>query len=201
MWDSSSFQICRISRFDWGTFPWLGLFIIAQAILSGGAVVTYRHLGYAKGDWKLLTRGVVDPTVYFVAIALIISASSPFLYQQRLRHDQREAIAWMKNLHECAIAYASSHPARGFPAQLDLLGPKGTKCLEPFSPEKEKSGYTFTYASSVPDANGKVETYFVAARPINRGRPGHRSFYMDTTGVIHATGEDRDATLQDPAVQ
>jgi hypothetical protein len=31
-------NLSDLSRFDWGTFPWLELFIIAQAILSGGAL-------------------------------------------------------------------------------------------------------------------------------------------------------------------
>jgi hypothetical protein len=194
-------NLSDLSRFDWGTFPWLGLFIIAQAILSGGAVVTYRHLGYAKGDWKLLTRGVVDPLVYFAVMALIISASGPLLYKQRLRHYAGEAAAWSKQLHACATTYAAGHPAQGFPARLELLGPDGTKCLEPLPPTGEKAGYVFTYAPSPPEAGGKIPAYSVTARRVDRVAPRERSFYMDATGVIHATSEDRDATPQDPIVQ
>jgi hypothetical protein len=60
------------SRFDWNSLPWLILFLVVQAILSGEAIVTYKHLGYTKGDWKPLTRGVVDPLLYFAVMALIL---------------------------------------------------------------------------------------------------------------------------------
>jgi predicted permease len=133
-------NLSGLSRFDWGTLLSLGLFFVAEAILTGGAVLTYRRIGYTRGDWKLLARGVVDPLAYFTVMALIISASGPLLYEQRLRHNAGEAAAWMKQLHACATAYAAGHPAQGFPARLDLLGPDGTKCLEPLPPSGEKAG-------------------------------------------------------------
>jgi hypothetical protein len=188
------------SRYGWGTLAPLALFTMVQAILAGGGIATYKHLGYARGDWKLLTRGVVEPLVYFVVIGFIIAASGPLMYEQRLRRYPVEAVVWMKKLHECATLYASGHPGQGFPARLDLLGLKGTKCIEPLPPNSEKSGYVFSYAPSAPEAGGRIPAYSVTARPVNRGRPGQQSFYMDATGVIRATSEDRDATPQDRAV-
>jgi hypothetical protein len=188
-------------RPNWNWVGFFALFAAVQAILVGGAVAMYRALGYAKGDWTLLTRGVVDPLVYFAVMALIISASGPVLYKQRLRHYAGEAAAWLKQLHACATTYAAGHPGQGFPARLDLLGPDATKCLEPLPPTGEKAGYVFTYAPSPPEAGGKIPAYSVTARRVDRVAPRERSFYMDATGVIHATSEDRDATTQDPIVQ
>jgi len=185
----------------WSALAFLAVFDAVQAILAGGAIGAYRLLGYAKGDWKLLTRGVVDPLVYFGVIAFIFAASGPLLYERRMRREPVEAVAWMRRLHECATAYAASHPAQGFPAHLDLLGPRGAKCIEPLPPANERSGYVFTYVPSAPEPGGKIAAYSVTARRGDRVAPRQRSFYMDATGTIRATTEDRDATPQDPTVQ
>jgi hypothetical protein len=68
-------------------------------------------------------------------------------------------------------------------------------------PTGEKAGYVFTYAPSPPEAGGKIPAYSVTARRVGRVAPRERSFYMDATGVIHASSEDRDATTQDPILQ
>jgi hypothetical protein len=185
----------------WGTFAFLMLFTTVQVILAGGAIAAYKLVGYAKGDWKLLARGVVDPLVYFGLIAVLVLGSSPYLAERRARRDPVEAMVWMAKLHECAAAYASGHPAQGFPARLDLLGPEGTKCIEPLSGQNERSGYVFSYTPTAPEASGKIPGYVVTARPSDRVRPGRKSFYLDATGTIRATTEDRPATPQDPVVQ
>jgi hypothetical protein len=186
---------------NWSALVLLAVFAPVQAILTGSAIATYKLVGYAKGDWKVLTRGVVDPLVYFGVIAFFFVASAPMLYESRARRAPGEAVAWMKKLHECAGTYAASHPAQGFPAQLELLGPQGSKCIVPLSPGSERSGYVFTYAPSTPESGGKVPGYALTTRPANRMRPGQQSFYMDATGVIRAATEDRDATAQDPVAQ
>jgi hypothetical protein len=63
------------SRFDWGILLWLALLTASQAMLAGAALMTYTRLGYARGDWKLLVRGVVDPLVFFAVMAVLISGS------------------------------------------------------------------------------------------------------------------------------
>jgi hypothetical protein len=97
------------ARPDWNWVGFFGLFALAQAILVGGALATYKVLGYAKGDWTLFA-----------------TTSEPEMSRE------------------------------------DRMG---------------------------------------RARRVDRVAPRGRSFYMDATGVIHATSEDRDATLQDPIVQ
>ena len=61
-------------RFDWGSLLWLGLLVGAQAVLAGGAIVTFRRLGYAKGDWKLFARSVVDALAFFAVMAFFFVA-------------------------------------------------------------------------------------------------------------------------------
>ncbi len=58
----------------WGTLLWLVLLASAQVILAGGAIVTFRRLGYAKGDWKLFARSVVDALVFFAVMVFFFVA-------------------------------------------------------------------------------------------------------------------------------
>ena len=58
----------------WGTLLWPALFAGAQAILAGGAIVTFRRLGYEQGDWKLLARSVLHCLIFFAMMAFIFVA-------------------------------------------------------------------------------------------------------------------------------
>ncbi|MCX5734364.1 MAG: hypothetical protein NTW68_08575 [candidate division NC10 bacterium] len=184
---------------NWSALAFLGVFVPLQAILAGSAFATYKKVGFAKGDWKLLVRGIVDPVVYFGMIGIVLAAAVP-AYFGSPHYRQRETVNWMKKLQRCASAYAASHPAQGFPAQLDLLGPKGSGCIEALSWGNERLGHLFTYTPTATDPSGKVSGYALTVRPLNRARSGQKSFYLDATGTIHATSEDRPATPQDPAV-
>jgi hypothetical protein len=45
-----------------------------------------------------------------------------------------------------------------------------------------------------------VTTWTYAARPVERGKTGYRSFFADETGVIRATDDDRWANASDPPI-
>ena len=61
-----------------------------------------------------------------------------------------------------------------------------------------KSGYRFTYWPGPRDVKGQIATYTIAARPLEYGKTGSRSYFTNESAVIRATAEDRDATAQDP---
>lgn len=63
-----------------------------------------------------------------------------------------------------------------------------------------KSSYLFTYTAGPPDKDGKITTYIVHGDPIQIGRDGMRSFYVDQTGVIRME-RDRAATSTSPVLQ
>jgi hypothetical protein len=105
--------------------------------------------------------------------------------------------------------YASTFPEVGYPADLSVLGP---------SPEEEESssehagdlqqslaansfqkdGYEFHYELR---RGGKDGAYSIVARPIQYGRRGNQSFYLDETEVIRATRENREPTAEDEPVE
>lgn len=64
-----------------------------------------------------------------------------------------------------------------------------------------RSGFTFAHVPSPPEPGGKIAAYSVTARRVDRVAPRQRSFYVDATGAIQVTTEDRNATPQDPSVQ
>jgi hypothetical protein len=47
------------------------------------------------------------------------------------------------------------------------------------------------------DASGRIVYFNVTLRPKNFGEDGVRSYFMNDSGVIHATSEDRAATSGD----
>jgi hypothetical protein len=61
----------------------------------------------------------------------------------------------------------------------------------------EDHGYILDYEPSR-DASSKIVHFGVSLRPKTFGEDGVRSYFMDESGVIHATSENRPATSVDP---
>ena len=62
-------------------------------------------------------------------------------------------------------------------------------------------GYRFAFVPGRRDRSGSVTSYQVTARPIEYGKTGSQSFWMDETGEIHKTEADRSATQYDSKAQ
>ncbi len=59
----------------WQALFWLALFTVVQGVLAASAIVAFAGIGYVKGDWKLLVRGVVDPLVYYAVVGILSAAA------------------------------------------------------------------------------------------------------------------------------
>jgi serine/threonine protein kinase len=78
------------------------------------------------------------------------------------------------------------------PASLADLG--STKLINSDLASGQTSGYRFSfYASS-------CEAHFILARPLIWGSTGSLSVYLDETGAVHTTRENRPATTVDPVL-
>ena len=103
---------------------------------------------------------------------------------------QAEAQA-IASLREIARQLASYSGASGgqFPASLEGLGEKE------FAPAQEakREGYNLSYTTG--EAQGRITHFALVAQP---ERYGFRSFYLDESGVLRATRENRAATADDP---
>lgn len=63
--------------------------------------------------------------------------------------------------------------------------------------EAHDEGYFLRYQAGKPGADGSVHAYELLARPAYYG---YRNFYVDQTGVIRATNQNRPATKKDPPI-
>ena len=108
--------------------------------------------------------------------------------------------SWSSAVHQYAIAY----PDLGYPEDLTALGPAGegeegdeqhADLLQPDMAENRltREGYAFRYELLRAGPNGD---FAIVARPVN-GKPGTRSYFLDVSGTMRVTEENRDATADD----
>jgi hypothetical protein len=149
------------------------------------------------GSWRLLSLGLVLFDV-------------PQLARQWAAADlaAREdgAIADLRSLAEAIRRYQRAFGklpeslAQLGPAPKDQISPEQAALVPADMAAGKHGGYVFRYRIS-PDANGNDNDFELAATPEVYGRPGKRSFFMDTAGKVH--GDDKRgkvATVDDPLI-
>lgn len=100
---------------------------------------------------------------------------------------ERQAIATLREIGRQLAAYAEAQGGQ-FPSSLDALGEKE----RPPAQEAKREGYNLAYTAT--ELEGRITHYTLVAQP---ERYGFRSFYLDETGVLRATKENRPATADD----
>jgi hypothetical protein len=99
-----------------------------------------------------------------------------------------QAAASLREIGRQLGAYAAAQGGQ-FPSSLEALGEKE----RPPAQEAKREGYNLTYTTT--EMNGRITHYSLSAQP---ERYGFRSFYLDESGVLRATRENRLATGEDP---
>ncbi len=116
------------------------------------------------------------------------------------------AAGLLRTVVTAQITYAVTYPQKGFASALAELGPppvrskpseKGADLIDGQLASSEKRGYRFTLRPGPPDVHGIVSTFSCTARPLEYERTGLRSFFVDESGIIRATEENRPATADD----
>jgi hypothetical protein len=124
--------------------------------------------------------------------------------------------AWLlPRIEACSTLLRKQSPSSEFSSTLAAVlsvkeKPNDPDCLKLFgstpdpilqaaanSNRVEDHGYIVDYEPTR-DASGKIVHFNVTLRPKNFGEDGVRSYFMNDSGVIHATSEDRAATSGDP---
>lgn len=124
--------------------------------------------------------------------------------------------AWLlPRIQTCSTLLRNQSPSSEFPPTLVAIlsvkeKPSDPDCLKLFgrtpdpvlladanSNRVEDHGYILDY-EPVRDASGKISHFYVMLRPKRYAEDGFRSYFMDDSGVIHATPEDRAAASADP---
>jgi hypothetical protein len=101
---------------------------------------------------------------------------------------EAQAIASLREIGRQLAAYAEASGGQ-YPASLEALGEKE----RPSAQEAKREGYNLSYTTG--DVQGRITHFALVAQP---ERYGFRSFYLDETGVLRATRENRPATSDDP---
>ncbi len=162
---------------------------------------------------------VVAVVVCVILAVLVLGVLGYVLTPPHLASTYSSAISTLRTLNEAQQTFASKYNS-GFSDGFHRLGPPSsgppdTNNADLVSPEMAGraeggtnnnfvwKGYRFTYQPGAPDAEGKIRTYTILARPLRfhstmfRKATGFWNFFTDQTGVIRMTGEDRPATAQD----
>jgi hypothetical protein len=99
-------------------------------------------------------------------------------------------------IHDVYAELRSYADARGgaYPSDLEQLGPPVRQAAQ----LAQSDGYQLQYTPSPAEADGAIHNYSLEARA---GNYGYRNFYVDISGVVRATKENRDATSADPPIR
>ena len=148
-------------------------------------------------SWRLLSLGLVLFDV-------------PQLAKQWAQADlaakEDAAIADLRALAEAIRTYRRAFGklpeslAQLGPAPKDQISPDQASLVPASMAAGKQGGYIFRYRIS-PDASGNDNNFELAATPEAYGKPGKRSFFLDTSGKVH--GDDKHgkvATVDDPLV-
>lgn len=134
----------------------------------------------------------------------------------RLVRQENLAAGSLRTIVTAAITYFATYN-NGFPLDLQTLGPppegEASSCqhadiLDQVLASGETQGYRFEYQPGTPLASPApgcaapgAESFTVVARPLEYGKDGRRSYFVDESFVIRYTTEDRPATADDPILQ
>jgi hypothetical protein len=78
-----------------------------------------------------------------------------------------------------------------YPSSLETLGVTARSAAQ----MAKNAGYEIQYAPAPASDDGRIKNFALLARP---GNYSYRNFYLDDTGAIRSTRENRPATAQDP---
>lgn len=183
------------------------LWTAGQVTLATCAIKTYYSTRRAKGDGHILTTGVMLLGASLVFLAMIVFALPDFLHDKQ-QGRQSSVVQAMRQINAAQETYARTY-GKGYSKTLSALQPPGAGG----NPSESAAGlidrelaqgakwyYTFQYAPGARDTGGKISHYTLTATPGEGGCAHWRRYFTDQSATIHATGEDRLATANDPAL-
>jgi hypothetical protein len=143
-----------------------------------------------NGQWKLLSLGL---------LLLDLPSLEAEWDKAEIAVNEKSAIAHLKEIADAVEAYRKRYTR--LPDSLAVLGPP---LQEPAKADRagllsedlssgRKDGYVFRYVIVGANTSGAPAKYELAAMPVEYGRSGNRSFFLDSSGVLHAA--DRQGTV------
>lgn len=181
--------------------------VVSQLALLTTALATYYSMEREAGDTRTLMRGFVATASYWALFLFGVLLAASNLPTSSWENYGYSPMRSLQTINQTEVTYSSIY-SQGFSPTLAALGGPDNAPATPSAaglldnhviPSGHVSGYTLTYTSGPKDANGKIQTYTISARPdAYYQRDGLPSYFTDQTGVIRMTKEDRPATVNDP---
>ena len=150
-----------------------------------------------RSRWPKIIGFVCAGYVFLILAAILI----PCFVDTKLAADESTAVGSLRAIATAQRRFSEGHREKGFAVSLSELGTSGANEIDAVLASGTKSGYVFAIAPAIPDASGHTTKYIVTASPEAFGKSGTRSFFIDESGLIRSTSEDRRATASDPALQ
>jgi hypothetical protein len=168
------------------------LVALSQLVLVGLAVKAYYSLDRGTGDFRTLLWSLIPPAIYFLLFVPAFFVANLELFPAH-RPAGTDTSPVMNFFFAGMVekSYADKHGGSYSPS-LNALGPYF---------RVKTQGYAFTYTSGPAATDGRIRTYTLTARP-TEPCPSQCScsYFMDQTGTLHMTSENRPATPRDPIV-
>jgi hypothetical protein len=176
-------------------------FVTAQIGQPGEEPRSVR-IGFVRegGQWKLLSVGL---------LLLDLPAMVQQWQEADLQNSENETIAALAKIAEALVKYQQAFGK--LPEALDELGPPAEDGASPehagLLASASSGGYTFRYVIVPSTTAGdesdrdKAAGFALAATPVEYGKAGRRSFYLDSNGTLR--GDDKHgalATSADPQI-
>ena len=181
---------------------WLTLMALTQlTVVVGASQVSQPPKGTTAPAWhamaeRIFAIGII--VVVFIFIAMLVLPGG-------ITSPSDAAAAWAQGglwrIFQCSMGYYQDHSTDGFPPTLDPLGPEGLGCIPDEIINADASdSYNFLYTPGPPDAQGIVSSFTAVARPTGAVLNTPERFFVDQTGVLRFTTENRDPAAGDPTV-
>ena len=105
---------------------------------------------------------------------------------------EKSALAALGDLRAALTSFEAA--TGSYPSSLEALG---TTARSP-AQAAQNAGYEIQYVPAPASEDGRIKNFALLARP---GNYSYRNFYLDDSGAIHSTRENRPATVQDPELR
>lgn len=135
---------------------------------------------------------IVAAIVAVVGIWAIIWFALPLRIQDPRPAAERSALEAVQTLQRQLATYQNG--ASAYPTSLEALGQPARDAGQ----IAMSGGYSVHYAPSQLDAEGNPHAYTLVVLPQNYG---YESLFVDQSGIIRFTRDNRPATLQDPPLK
>jgi len=186
-----------LASYGLGLQTGVAIFALLQLSLVVIGVKAYYAMEREPADRRILLNRIVGVSACLGTLTLA-AIHIPCLVGSRIAANESYSAGAMHNICTAQYEYAKRHPEKGFAAALSDLGPPpGAAFIDQQLASGTRYGYTFTMFTARRDSSGRIAQYAVIARPLTFGASGRRSLFVDASGMIHFTAEDRAPTAQD----